>query len=288
MAKRYLAHFGQASHPGIREVVAFLRTDPGLELARRKYGSAISIRRRLALPNKMHPAPAATGWAIPRIETEKELADWLRLYPEELAWFADLKGLGAKRGESPLNHYNYRLLTKKFGSIRLIEAPKVRLKQIQREILTGILDPIPTHPAAHGFVPGRSIKTFAAPHVGKNVVLRMDLEDFFPSVSRPRIHAFFRTAGYPEPVADLLGSLCTNVAPHTLWRNTPANSMRLGEISEMYAQPHLPQGAPTSPALANHSAYRIDCRLTGLAKSAGAIYTRYADDLAFSGDEGFA
>jgi len=86
------------------------------------------------------------------------------------------------------------------------------------------------------------------------------------------VQALFRTMGYPEAVADLLGGLCTTVAPHEFG---------------IYNRPHLPQGAPTSPALANLCAYRVDCRLTGMAKSAGAVYTRYADDLAFSGGEEF-
>jgi hypothetical protein len=117
----------------------------------------------------------------------------------------------------------------------------------------------------------------------------MDLRDFFPSISRARVQAFFRTAGYPEPVADLLGGLCTNVAPRDAWDKLAfyVDPLQLRETRDLYAQPHLPQGAPTSPALANLCCYRMDCRLAGLAKSAGAEYTRYADDLAFSGDEEF-
>jgi hypothetical protein len=164
----------------------------------------------------------------------------------------------------------------------LIEAPKTRLKIMQQQILAQILDKIPPHPAVHGFRKGRSIKTFVAPHVGQRVVLRMDLEQFFPSISRARVQAFFRTIGYPETVADALGGICTNVTPRHVWR-----PCQVREAYALYRQPHLPQGAPTSPALANYCAYRVDCRLTGLAKSAGAVYTRYADDLAFSGGEEF-
>jgi RNA-directed DNA polymerase len=104
----------------------------------------------------------------------------------------------------------------------------------------------------------------------------MDLDDFFPSISGPRVQALFRTMGYPESVADLLGGLCTTAAPYDIWKPR-----------DLYTRPHLPQGAPTSPALANLCAWRVDCRLSGLAKSAGALYTRYADDLAFSGAEPF-
>jgi hypothetical protein len=173
------------------------------------------------------------------------------------------------------------VLSKRGGNIRLIEAPKARLKKLQRQILTEILERIPPHPCVHGFLKGRSIRTFAAPHVGRRVVLRMDLSDFFPTFAAARIQTLFRTMGYPEPVADLLGGICTNRAPRDLWSGLPA------EARALYSRPHLPQGAPASPALANLCSYRLDCRLAGLAESAGARYTRYADDLAFSGGEEF-
>jgi RNA-directed DNA polymerase len=237
----------------------------------------------------MQPAEAAKGWQLPIIETTASLAEWLHLSLSELEWFADLKGFAAKSRDSRLSNYFYRVLTKNVGSLRLIEAPKTRLKGVQRQILTGILDQIPVHAAVHGFVRARSIKTFAAPHVGCRVVLRMDLKDFFTSISGRRIQAFFRTAGYPEAIADLLGGLCTNSAPQRVWRGAKSGldheaSLHLRDI---YSRPHLPQGAPTSPALANLCAYGFDCRLHGLAQAAGATYTRYADDLAFSGDEIF-
>ena len=215
------------------------------------------------------------NWGVPAIVTPGDLADWLALTPAELDWFADLKAFGYKKRNSKLRHYRYRVLDKGDGAIRVIEAPKPRLKWIQQRILAGILDRIPPHPAAHGFVKGRSVKTFAAPHVSQRVVLRMDLRDFFPSISGVRIQTLFRALGYPEKVADLLGGIATNAVPRDVCR------------APMYARPHLPQGAPTSPALANICFYRADCRLAGLAESAGARYTRYADDLAFSGGEDF-
>lgn len=145
------------------------------------------------------------------------------------------------------------------------------------------------HPFVHGFVSGRSVQSFAAPHVGKEYVLRMDLEDFFPSIHAARIQAMFRTIGYPDRIASLLTGVCTNVAPRRLWQNsrTEVSMQERMQARELYSSPHLPQGAPTSPALANICAYRMDCRLAGLARAVGAEYTRYADDLVFSGSEGF-
>jgi hypothetical protein len=293
LAKRFAQTFALAPRPRHRDVMDFIRRDARFREAWSKYPQRIRVAHPLTAPQPMQPVAAAAGWEIPAIETVGALALWLEIDTSELDWFADLKSFTYKTASPQLRHYRYRVLLKQSGNIRLIEAPKPRLKRLQRRILTGILDRIPLHPAAHGFRRGHSIKTFAAPHTGQRVVLRMDLRDFFPSIIGVRVQAFFRTAGYPEAVADLLGGLCTNAAPPDVWRGAaaecavPLDPRLLHEARALYSRPHLPQGAPTSPALANLCAYRIDCRLSGLAQSAGARYTRYADDLAFSGGEGF-
>ncbi len=239
----------------------------------------------------MRPLPVAPN--LPRVEIIRDLADWLRLDLEHLLWFADVRdGNNARHAAPALSHYHLRLLRKSGTTpgFRVLEAPKARLKAIQRQILHELLEHVPLHDAVHGFRRDRSIRTFAAPHAGKEAVLRLDLRDFFPSISGPRIQSLFRTLGYPEAVADLLGGLCTTTVPKRLWRPlTPELHIEEAQVlSELYARPHLPQGAPTSPALANLCAFRLDRRLAGLAHAAGAAYTRYADDLAFSGDPAFA
>jgi hypothetical protein len=127
-------------------------------------------------------------------------------------------------------------------------------------------------------VPGRSVRTAAARHAGAEVVICLDLAAFFTSVPGPRVYGLFRSAGYPEPVAALLTGLCTVATPVPVLSGAPAG------LRSALARPHLPQGAPTSPALANRVAARLDRRLTGLADALGATYTRYADDLVLSGD----
>ncbi len=153
----------------------------------------------------MQPIAAASEWPVPPINSVGELAHWLGLNVSDLEWLSDLKHLTAKTRSTQLHNYHYKVLAKASRGFRLIEAPKSRLKSSQRQILHQILEYIPTHSAAHGFVRGRSIKTFASIHAGKRVVLRMDLHDFFPSIGRARIQALFRTMGYPESVANLLG-----------------------------------------------------------------------------------
>jgi hypothetical protein len=182
-----------------------------------------------------------------------------------------------------LHHYTYHWLPARSGKRRLVERPKARLKAIQRRLLHDVLDLIPPHEAAHGYRRGRSVLSYAAAHVGQRIVLRFDLKDFFPSVRAARVHALFASAGYPREVARALTGLCTNVVPPDVLSELGAARDR-----DLFAARHLPQGAPTSPALANLCAHRLDCRLAGLAREVGARYTRYADDLAFSGGEELA
>jgi hypothetical protein len=179
-------------------------------------------------------------------------------------------------------HYCYRWINKRTGGRRLIEAPKPKLKRVQWRILDGILGRVPPHPAAHGFVAGRSICTNAQPHVGQRVLLKLDLENFYPSVSLNRVVAIFRSLGYCREAAIWLGRLTTASLPAAM-----LGKGRSDTDFKPYLRRHLPQGAPTSPALANLSAFSLDLRLAGLARSFGASYTRYADDLTFSGDEQF-
>jgi RNA-directed DNA polymerase len=289
LAQRYLDTFTEGTRPRHRDVVQFLKDDSGFQRASAKYFHELTIEHWLSESQRMQPVAVARTWDIPAIESVGDLANWLGIDAGELKWFADLKGWGHRKTASRLRHYHYRILTKRLGSIRLIEAPKLRLKDLQHQILLWILQKVPHHPAVHGFVKGRSIKTFVAPHVGQRVVLRMDLRDFFPTFTGARIQAVFRTFGYPEPVADLLGGICTNATPWDFWKQIAADvdPVCAGEARQRYSRPHLPQGAPTSPALANTCCYRLDCRLAALAESVGATYTRYADDLAFSGDERF-
>jgi hypothetical protein len=267
LARRILAAFPEgAARPDVEALALFVHHDDGFRGATRRV-----FRGR--------PAMGRCPWPVPPLPSPAALAEWLGLTPGELDWFADCQGREARVPAGPLRHYAYRWVTKRGGRRRLIEMPKRRLKAIQRRLLHDLFDRIPPHDAAHAYRRGRSVRSYAAPHTGKAIVLRFDLRDFFPSVRAARVHALFRAAGYPAPVARLLTGVCTNVAPVEVRDAVP----REGGI--VYAAPHLPQGAPTSPALANLCAYRLDCRLSALAASLGAHFTRYADDLAFSGGD---
>jgi hypothetical protein len=222
-------------------------------------------------------------WPVPELASVGELARHLSLTDGELAWLADARGLERAVAQERLRHYRYTALPRRSGLARVIERPKARLKAIQRRLLHEILDWIPAHEAAHGFTRGRSARSHAFEHIGRFVVVRLDLEDFFASVAAARVFGIFRTAGYPESVAYALTALTTNVVPADVWQELPSpTAPRLIDahhrLGRRLATPHLPQGAPTSPSLANLAAFTLDRRLSGLAAALDLTYTRYADD----------
>jgi len=184
---------------------------------------------------------------------------------------------------APTPHYRCLLVPKRRGGLRLIEAPLPRLKAVQRRVLDGLLNTLPCHEAAHGFVPGRNVATNATVHAGQDFVIRFDLRDFFPSIGRARIAATFRTLGYSDAVVERLTTLCIARTPAPIRERLREDGSIDADGARRLASPHLPQGAPTSPALANLCAFPLDLRLDGLAHRFGARYTRYADDLVFSG-----
>ena len=256
--------------------------------ALRRAARDLTIRRWIMAEPGMTPAPRTAGFGVHPLRTAGDVASWLGLSAGELAWFADMRGLERRGAAGALRHYRYRWLRKSSGGWRLVEAPRARLKAMQRRILDAVLDPAPPHEAAHGFRRGRSVLSYVAPHVGQRILLRLDLRDFFASVRASRVHALFRTLGYPREVARILTGLCTNAVPHDAWAHapaadTPAEAAERWRARRFYGAPHLPAGAPTSPALANLAAFRLDMRLCAASRRAGAEYTRYADDLAFSG-----
>ena len=267
-----------------RELASFI--DEAIHRRRPFKGEELPPRTRRWLIAE--PEMAHMPWAVPQIASLGALAEFLGLEAGELAWIADTRGLERHVSDERLRNYRYSVLPRRSGLPRVIERPKERLKGVQRRVLHDILDWIPAHDAAHGFTRGRSALTHARQHAGREVVVSFDLEDFFASIAAGRVYGIFRTAGYPESVAHTLTALTTNAVPADVHRHlrVPGRpdlidaGFRLGR---RLAEPHLPQGAPTSPFLANLAAFRLDRRLTGLAAALDASYSRYADDITFSG-----
>jgi RNA-directed DNA polymerase len=188
---------------------------------------------------------------------------------------SQLRFLAFSRRVSTVSHYVRFQIPKKTGGVRAISAPLPRLKQSQQWILDNILESIVLHPSAHGFRRGRSIVTNAQPHVGALVVINLDLENFFPSISYRRVKGVFCSLGYSEAVATILGLICTE--PDITQIEMDGRNYYISQTER-----RLPQGAPSSPAITNLLCRRLDRRLQGLAQSRGFVYTRYADDLTFS------
>jgi retron-type reverse transcriptase len=207
---------------------------------------------------------------LPVLAAPTDLAKAFNLPIPRLRWLA------FHSEASTVTHYVRFQVPKKSGGMRELSAPHHDLAATQKWILMHILEKIPTHDSAHGFVPARGTMTNATPHVGRATVINLDLKDFFPSITFPRVKGIFQELGYSPAVATILALLCSECPRRKIEYNGKTFHVATGLRA-------LPQGACTSPTLSNLLARRLDSRLNGIAKKLGFTYTRYADDITFSG-----
>jgi len=213
-----------------------------------------------------------TRHSLPVWNDEESLAAGLGLTVNQL------RHLSTHRLRERVSHYIAFAIPKRSGGERIIHAPKKRLKRVLRQVNALLVSKLPVHDAAHGFIKGRSVKTNAQPHVGRAVVVKLDLKDFFPTVTFARVRGLLIALGYGYPVAATLAALMTESERQPVELD--------GQLLHVPVGPRVcVQGAPTSPGLCNAVVRRMDARLSGLAKKHGFTYSRYADDLAFSGDD---
>lgn len=259
---------------------SLVATDPRQELVKRRpyrFSSAGIIPSSFLDLSQDSDPRWLEYYGLPRLKTPEELASWLGIPIGRLAWLTHHTQPNHRAESEKKSHYVYRWLPKRSGGWRLIEAPKPELKRVQEKILREILNHVPTHNAAHGFVIGRSIISNSMPHTGKRFLLKLDLKDFYANVRYSRVVAIFRSLGYSREVAIWLARLTTTALPWDV--KSPVSAVERARFSPR----HLPQGGVTSPALANLSAFSLDVRLQGVAERYHLTYTRYADDLTFSG-----
>ncbi len=242
------------------------------DIAERKRTDIVFLGRGVSkgLADRRANVEQLTKNGLPVLSTPGELAEALEIKVPRLRWLA-FHTVAAERV-----HYISFTVPKKSGGERVLSAPHRDLAATQRWILENILEKVPAHEAAHGFVRQRSTVTNAEPHVGQAMIVGCDLADFFPSINVFRVIGVFEQLGYSPAVATILALLCTECPRRKV--------SYAGQTFFAATGPRgLPQGACTSPALSNLVCRRLDARLTGLAKQFGANYTRYADDLTFSG-----
>ncbi len=278
------AQVGEAAVEADRQRRAAIKEQKKKEAAERRQRRAEQIAQRRAtdilflgrgvsgrLGDRQSDSARLQAMGLPVLSTPADLAAALGLSIPQLRWLAFHTEVTSRI------HYVCFTVPKKSGGTRTLSAPHRKLAAAQSWILDHLLDKLPAQSPAHGFLPGRSIVTNAQAHRGRAVVVNMDLEGFFPSITFPRVRSVFHRLGYSPAVATILALLCTECPRRLVEYDGKPYWVATGPRG-------LPQGACTSPALSNQVARRLDKRLGGLAAKLGLTYTRYADDLTFSGD----
>ncbi|NFO88408.1 RNA-directed DNA polymerase [Clostridium botulinum] len=207
---------------------------------------------------------------LPIINDDKELVSFLGIE------YKKLRFLVYHRDVVSVDHYYRYTIPKKRGGVRNIAAPKSVLKNSQRKILDDILLKIPTSDEAHGFLKGKSVVSAAESHFKQpELLINIDLEDFFPTITFERVRGLFKSFGYSGYIASMLAMICTYCERMKI-------EVRGEEKYIKTSNRILPQGSPASPMITNIICIKLDKRLKGLSSKYNFTYTRYADDMSFS------
>ncbi|MTI64779.1 reverse transcriptase family protein [Methylophaga sp.] len=225
----------------------------------------------------LQPASASTGACFPVINSLKQLADMTETD------YAILRQFVARQQPEPYKTFRIR---KKSGGFRIIAIPDENLLKVQQWIYRQILTLVRPSPVSYAFQKGKSIQNAASVHCGCRWLIKLDLYNFFSAISEIDVYRVFRSLGYQPLIAFELARLCTRLGSLTAFRRR--NRWQIADhyavISQYHGQRmgHLPQGAPTSPALSNLVMVNFDRKVLCLAAEEQLTYSRYADDLCFS------
>lgn len=214
-------------------------------------------------------SPKLLDSSLPELTDFADLAAFFGLSMGQTLWLCYFKY------ESKSDHYYRFSVEKPSGGLRHLAAPKKTLASIQKKLKVEILDRTEPHPACCSYYRGRSILDCAKPHQSTSMVVRIDIQDFFPSIGFGAIRNIFENLGYNQGIATCLSLICCDVPRIPVFHNGRRYFRASGHQ-------HLPQGACTSPALSNLFFETLDKRFTELAVDLSCNYTRYADDLFFS------
>jgi RNA-directed DNA polymerase len=189
-----------------------------------------------------------------------------------------LRDIVARRRDSYLDIVRI----KRSGEMRPISSPEPPLMDVQRWILRHVVSALPSHDASYAYQEGRSILACAEKHIGARWLVKLDIHNFFESIGERRVYRLFADLGYPRLLSLEMARLSTRLKgeggrPSRIfyrYRDKAPYSVARGGV--------LPQGAPTSGALANATMFGTDAKLEEFATSSGLVYSRYSDDMVFS------
>ena len=229
----------------------------------------VGVSSRLTFEGVDSAAIAKRG--LPNLDTLADIADAMKVSTDDLVW------LCYERSTTETDHYSRFEIPKRSGGVRLISSPKPKMRIAQSWINLNILEKLTPSSYCYAFRPKTSILDNAEQHVKKKVIVKLDVRDFFPSITFNRVRGYFEYLGYNPGVATVLALLTTDAPRVRITIKGRSQIVAVGARS-------LPQGACTSPALANLIASRLDARLAGFIETLDGqwSYTRYADDLTFS------